>query len=187
MPLFSSKELQKVRILEKGAAIQAEGREFDIFLSHSYDDKSYVEEMKQILEDEGYSVYVDWIFDRQLDRSNVTLEAADLLRRRMKQSKCLVYLISANSSDSKWMQWELGFFDGAKEKVAILPISETVDVVYTYDGLEYLGLYPYMFYDGKINNLRIKVRTGSALAFNDWLHNGDQLGKSISEIMKRLR
>jgi hypothetical protein len=43
----------------------------------------------------------------------------------MKQSKSLIYLSSENSSSSKWMPWELGFFDGFKpDGVAIMPVLD---------------------------------------------------------------
>ena len=40
------------------------------------------------------------------------------------------------------MPWELGFFDGFKGKVAILPILENSNS--SYMGSEYLELYPYI-------------------------------------------
>lgn len=40
------------------------------------------------------------------------------------------------------MPWELGFFDGTKGRVALLPVVQ-VDVN-SYHGSEYLGLYPYI-------------------------------------------
>lgn len=66
--------------------------------------------LKLILEDLGYSVYVDWN-DNQLDPNNVTPETAKMLRERMKQCKSLIYAFSENASSSKWMPWELGYFD----------------------------------------------------------------------------
>ena len=40
------------------------------------------------------------------------------------------------------MPWECGYFDGIKEKVAILPIKK-YSYNNDYNGQEYLGLYPY--------------------------------------------
>lgn len=40
------------------------------------------------------------------------------------------------------MPWELGYFDGFKSAVAILPITATEQA--SYSGQEYLGLYPYI-------------------------------------------
>lgn len=89
----------------------------------------------------GYSVYIDWVDDPQLDRANVNVQTADILRTRMKQSKFLVYVDSNNAITSKWMPWELGYFDGYNpNKIGILPIRHNSEGSYT--GQEYLDLYP---------------------------------------------
>ena len=119
---------------------------YDIFLSHSYRDSIEILGLKEILTDLGFTVYIDWIEDKQLDRSKVTRETADLLRQRMQTCSCLLFIVSANSPHSAWMPWELGYFDGIKGKVAILPISDQVDESDRYAGQEYLGLYPYASY-----------------------------------------
>lgn len=114
---------------------------FDIFLSHSSKDKQLILGVKQLIEDSGYSVYIDWVDDPQLDRANVNVQTADILRTRMKQSKFLVYVDSNNATTSKWMPWELGYFDGYKpNKIGILPIRQNSEGSYTEQ--EYLGLYP---------------------------------------------
>src|SRR6056297_3111492 len=64
---------------------------FDIFLSHSKMDERYVLGAKRILEEKGFTVYVDWIADPQLDRSYVNKKTADYLRTRMKQCKLMFY------------------------------------------------------------------------------------------------
>ena len=117
---------------------------FDIFLSHSYDDKEYIAELKRILEKYGYSVYVDWITDgTTLCRHNVSKETAELIRIRMRHSKSMIFATSSNSPNSKWMPWELGCFDGLKNsKIAILPITENAND--NFKGQEYLTLYPYI-------------------------------------------
>jgi|SRR5690554_973446 len=117
-------------------------KEYDIFLSHSSDDSRLVAGLKLELEDLGYSVYVDWIEDPELDRANVTKENADYLRKRMKQCRTLLYAFSKNASESTWMPWELGYFDGVKGLVAVVPITETDTS--TFNGNEYLKLYPYI-------------------------------------------
>ena len=114
---------------------------YDVFLSHSIRDAKIVLGVKNWLEENGLKVYVDWINDRQLDRSHVTSKTAETLRIRMRQSKALLYMATDNSSQSKWMPWELGFFDGYSfGKVAILPILNSENQNFL--GQEYLGLYP---------------------------------------------
>jgi hypothetical protein len=80
--------------------------------------------------------------DEELDRNEVTPDTARILRKRMKYSHALIYASSANAAASKWMPWELGYFDGLKGTVAVLPIDEKPRD--TYEGQEYLGLYPYI-------------------------------------------
>lgn len=115
---------------------------YDIFLSHSSSDSRLVAGLKLELEDMGYSVYVDWIEDPELDRSRVTKANANYLRERMKQCKTLLYAFSNNASESTWMPWELGYFDGIRGLVAVVPIAETNTS--TFNGNEYLKIYPYI-------------------------------------------
>lgn len=126
---------------------------FDIFLSHSYKDRNLILGIKAIFEKLGFSVYVDWINDRLLNRDNVTKDTAAVLQKRMRQSKSLIYATSENASQSKWMPWETGYFDGIRNRmVAILPISDEERVEKSFIGQEYLGLYPYIAMDSLDKN-----------------------------------
>lgn len=113
---------------------------FDVFLSYSFRDAVLILGLKRVLEGDGLSVYVDWIEDPQLDRARVNATTAAHLRERMKRCRLLVYATSQNASTSRWMPWELGFFDGVHgpDRVAICPIARGAG---SYTGEEYLGLY----------------------------------------------
>ncbi|MBE2262433.1 MAG: toll/interleukin-1 receptor domain-containing protein [Burkholderiaceae bacterium] len=129
------------RILRESVIAATVTDTFDVFLSHSIADAEIVLGIKQLLEESGLKVYVDWVEDAHLDRRAVSKETAAVLRQRMRQSKSLIYLSSDNSSSSKWMPWELGYFDGFKpDGVAIMPVLE--NSTDTFIGQEYLGLYP---------------------------------------------
>ncbi|MEY4748588.1 MAG: hypothetical protein RIQ60_802 [Pseudomonadota bacterium] len=129
------------RILKESVTAATAADSFDVFLSHSIADAEIVLGIKQLLEESGLKVYVDWVEDAQLDRSAVTKESAAVLRQRMRQSKSLIYLSSENSSSSKWMPWELGYFDGFKpDGVAIMPVLDSPTDAFK--GQVYLGLYP---------------------------------------------
>jgi hypothetical protein len=134
-------------ILAEGVKAFSENDRFDVFLSHSYRDAEEIIGLQQTLQDYGFTVYVDWIVDRQLDRSKVTTETAELLRKRMRSCSSLLYVVSVNSPKSVWMPWELGYFDGLHGKVAVVPVAEWYVPDDDYKGQEYLGLYPYVTFD----------------------------------------
>ena len=146
---------------------------FDIFLSHSYADKDYIAELKKILESYGYSVYVDWITDGvKLSRSNVTKDTAETIRRRMRQSKSMIFATSSNSPNSKWMPWELGCFDGLRNsKIAILPIMDNTDDKFI--GQEYLSLYPYITEEGisTRKTLWVNESTTNFKTLSNWINS----------------
>jgi len=127
-------------ILEEVSKTTSFYEEFDVFLSHSINDADLVLGVKVLLEMKGLKVYVDWYDDPQVSRDNVTSETAELLRKRMKQSKSLIYIATKKSPESKWMPWELGYFDGfSGGSVAILPLLESSNSSFV--GQEYLDLY----------------------------------------------
>jgi hypothetical protein len=113
---------------------------FDIFLSHSYQDADVILGIVERLEAQRLSVYVDWMVDAQLDRTKVNAQTAALLRKRMRQCESMIFATSTSSPTSKWMPWELGYFDGAvSEQISIMPIEG--DQGPGNHGQEYLGLY----------------------------------------------
>ena len=127
-------------LAEEVASVRPNER-FDVFLSHCMADAELVAGVKTLLEELGYKVYVDWIVDRQLDRSRVTAETANVLRERMRASRSMYFATSESSPDSKWMPWELGYFDGMSQgRIAVLPLVAVEGA--SFQGQEYLGLYP---------------------------------------------
>lgn len=146
---------------------------FDIFLSHSFLDKEEVLGLYRELTEMGFSVYVDWIVDPDLDRTNVTKGTAELIRNRMKNSRSLLLAISTNAAMSKWMPWELGFVDGNIGRCAIVPVSKDNLNHYSFNRVEYLKLYPYIQRDTIINTNTYKLWVweddNSYIQFESWL------------------
>jgi hypothetical protein len=149
-------------------------QEFDIFISHSYFDKDTIEGLYYLLSSSGYIVYIDWIIDGHLNRENVTKDTAELIRKRMKSSKSLLFTVSTNASFSKWMPWELGFVDGITSKCATLPITPNEEIRDEFERSEYLLLYPYLYQKniGDIFYLYIVETPNKYVLFDDWLNNG---------------
>jgi hypothetical protein len=115
---------------------------FDVFLSHAFLDAKLILGVKAILESMNLTVYVDWIDDPELDRTRVDSSTAARLRERMRQSGSMIFVTSRASVNSKWMPWELGYFDGLRTstRIAIFPIVASSGDGFR--GQEYLGLYP---------------------------------------------
>ena len=145
---------------------------FDIFLSHSYLDREEVLGLYRELMEMGFLVYVDWIVDPELDRTNVTKATTELIRNRMKNSKSLLLAISINAAMSKWMPWELGFVDGNTNRCAIVPVSKDNLKRHSFDRVEYLKLYPYIDKElDKQQEMKLWVNDNeeSYVIFDSWL------------------
>jgi hypothetical protein len=148
--------------------------QWDIFLSHSYADvtvdDSVLMGLREILGTSGYTVYIDWINDEELDRSKVTAATAERLKARMGQCRSLLFATSESSSKSIWMPWELGYSDGHHGKAAILPLAAAPTTSETYAGQEYLGIYPYLVQTG--STIYIHRDNDTFLGIDRWL-NGE--------------
>jgi hypothetical protein len=156
-------------------------KSFDVFLCHSIRDAELVQGAKRILEEQQLDVYVDWIVDPQMDRSAVTAETAAVLRGRMNRSRSLLYLFSNNSKRSRWMPWEIGYFDGRNGNVGVIPIRPD-DGILDFSREEYLGLYPKVeILDSGIwvNRTVDAPVTGTDKrnykSFGDWVTSNDKL------------
>ena len=146
---------EQEHVLNENRAIYFAQKTYDIFLSHSYLDHELVYTIVDLFNDAGYSVYVDWIIDEQLDRSKVDRQTSEILRKRMDSSKGLAYVSTTNIATSKWCPWELGYVDGKKcGRCAILPVVKTKHD--EFKGQEYLSLYPYIDYQANKKNYLCK-------------------------------
>ena len=118
--------------------------QYDVFVSYSWNDRSYADKIVQLLEQCGYTVYIDYN-DKRLDRNNVSEETAKRIIGEMKKCKGLLYLYSPSSSVSKWCPWEVGVFSGLKSfKCANLPLTQNSGD--DFKKQEYLEIYPYVDY-----------------------------------------
>lgn len=137
---------------------------YDIFLSHSYDDARVIRHIRDLLIENGYKVYVDWIEDAQLSRASVSEKTAMILRERMKNSSSLIYASSTAAETSVWMPWELGYMDATTGRVAVAPILNDNE---EFEGREYLAMYPYL--DITNDKFYIHSAANSWVTFSDWL------------------
>jgi hypothetical protein len=141
---------------------------YDVFLSHSFDDARVVRLIKEMMEEAGHTVYVDWIEDDHLDRGRVNEATARTLRNRMNQCSSLLYLTSQAAGQSLWMPWELGYMDAKTGRVAVAPILEDDE---SFEGREYLGLYPYL--DLTLDMFFIQRAPGEWAPLRRWIAGED--------------
>lgn len=118
---------------------------FDIFLSHRYYLKFYNIVVYYILS-EYYklNVYVDWIFDYEVDRKELSEDTVKLLSKRMMQSNKLLFFNIKSSQTTNWMAWEVGYFSAYKKNsIGILDLdgyckgNKNVEVLSSNDTLVY--------------------------------------------------
>lgn len=158
--------------LRASAAATPASATFDIFLSHCIRDARAVEGLKLLLERSGLRVYVDWIEDPELDRTGVSVQTAARLRARLRRSESLIFATSDASPSSRWMPWELGYFDGYRpDRVAVLPVTATASANFV--GQEYLRLYPYFENVGPfLRELGMRLSDGSTLSVREFIRSG---------------
>ncbi|UPT69904.1 MAG: toll/interleukin-1 receptor domain-containing protein [Flavobacterium sp. JAD_PAG50586_2] len=99
-----------------------------VFLSYRRNDRKYVEGIVRFLKSLGVSVYVDYLDETLEDKTNENVAA--ILRDHIKSSTKFISLATPDSSNSKWMPWELGLGDRIinYENVAILPLTNSTAV-----------------------------------------------------------
>jgi hypothetical protein len=144
-------------------------REFDVFLSHSARDTDSIKALKAELEalqagGLNLKVYVDWIDDTKLDRTKVTKETASALRDRMHKCHVLVLAVTRNSARSRWVPWELGFFDGYSGEIYIYPLEDGVSASET--GVEFLDFYEHLAPDTAAETIRRAVEARRSALLN---------------------
>lgn len=133
---------------------------FDIFLCHSSSDIDEIVKLKSyLLTKYNKKAYVCEVDDPQLNPAKANKETAKTLQKRMKASTELYFVLSKNTQKSIWMPWELGYFDGTKNKnIKIFPlIDNSEDEIFDFEGQEYLELYP-LFEHGEMYYTALKLK-----------------------------
>lgn len=153
---------------------------YDIFLSHRYADRDEVRQLHDQIEHElGYSVYVDWIEHPEFDRSEVTPETAEHLRGVMRGCGTLIFYAGRHAPDSKWMPWELGFFDGRQGARRIAVYADDLSA-YNPAQQEYLRLYQIIDRASLAEFLDVALNDTAAMTsatLDQWRRHADKIAK----------
>ena len=112
-------------------------KSFDVFVSHSSQNKELIHDIMKLINAQGLVCYIDWVEDReQLRRELSSKDTAEVIINRIKQSKVFVYVLTKECVASKWSPWELGYAHAIGKPIFVIQIDE-ID-----DKPEYLDLYP---------------------------------------------
>jgi hypothetical protein len=106
-------------------------RYVDVFISHKSDDAEKVKRLKQrIMDDYHVSCWIDADDEemqriQQAERVDYRL-LTDRIREHLRTCRCLIFAYSTKSRASRWMPWELGFFDGrwGKRLIGLYDLDE---------------------------------------------------------------
>lgn len=174
MAFITFNDLQS-RELTKAIAVNESlnfGEKFEkqIFLSYRRKDRQYVRPIVDILKRLGAKIYIDYLDDSLPEKPNT--ETAAILRNRIQKSDKFILMATPNSSDSKWIPWELGLGDGFLNynNVAIMPITQFSN---SWAEQEYYSIYGYVrkadSTDGSRYDYAIFYPDGSAEWLLDWI------------------
>lgn len=104
-------------------------KHYDLFISHSSKDKSYVRKVVDEANAIGLNCYVDWTADNDfLKRSMVSDYTKEVLKVRMKQSKYLLYLSSDTLRKSQWVSFELDYYKNYLQREILMIILDGEDI-----------------------------------------------------------
>lgn len=122
---------------------------FDIFLSYRSTDAVAVLGLYHWLTRRHYQVYLDSLDVSLPHPSQVNRQTADVLRKRMVQSRSLFVVTTQNTPTSMWVPWELGFTDGLTSKAAVLYIADPANL--TFHRQSYFELYAEVQRDNRLS------------------------------------
>jgi hypothetical protein len=117
-----------------------------IFLSHSHIDVKTLsnDEIKALiifLLEYFNDVYIDWLDPEMPDKP--CEETAIRLQEKIEFCDRFLLVATNNAVNSRWVPWELGYGDKAKEvpNISVIPIADPNG---QWEGAEYLRLYPHL-------------------------------------------
>ena len=144
-------------------------KQIDVFVSHSSSDKEFVEKVNAFLyySKGGIQPYVDWE-DLSLPReTNVT--TAVMLKKRIRNSKKVIYVVTNESLKSVWCSWEIGYADCHKgvDDIAILAIKPNNG---KWKENEYLQQYPWIQYEVGKDLFTVHMPDGRSTTLHEWLN-----------------
>lgn len=83
---------------------------YDVFISHSYKDYAIIKKIMKAFNKHSLNVYCDWTSDNDFLKRNLVSEYTKVvLKKRLEQSKNVVFVRTDNSLKSVWVRFELDY------------------------------------------------------------------------------
>lgn len=100
-------------------------KSYNVFLSHRYEEGKYdVIIIKDMINKKGYSVYVDWMMDKDgLPRDKENENTLNVIKVRIMQSDCLLYVHTKDCEKSWYIPQELDFAEQQRKPIIVLNID----------------------------------------------------------------
>ncbi|MPM13078.1 hypothetical protein SDC9_59433 [bioreactor metagenome] len=93
-------------------------KSYDFFISHSSVDYIAVQSLVQYLNLNGDNIYCDWINDNDYLKRNLVGKATlSVVKKRLEQSKSIIFVLSESSLNSNWCKYELNYFYKLKKPI----------------------------------------------------------------------
>lgn len=109
-------------------------KEYDFFISHSSVDYEAVQTLIKELNKKNKNVYCDWINDNDYLKRNLVGNATKaVIERRLEQSKNVLFVQSNNSNQSKWVKYELNYFDSLHKSIYVIDKKSILNGEFKYN------------------------------------------------------
>jgi hypothetical protein len=149
---------------------------YDIYLAISNLEPEIIIGATLSLEDCGFSVCLDHYRELQNIQRRITRENAKALSQIIDRCNGMIALTTSAKPDSGWLNWECGYFEGKRGRVAILPITPLSAEIYRGEGV--LGVYPFVTRYQNQNQkalLVVKFSTRAYCTLSNWFAGGEGL------------
>lgn len=92
-----------------------------IFISHIHEDDEHVDALKELLAEAGVEVKNGSVtIDKFNDAHNEEYIKQEILKPRIDWSSCLVVLVSAETKDSDWVNWEIEYAEETGTRIVVV-------------------------------------------------------------------
>lgn len=131
-------------------AMEQRLKAYDYFVSHSSKDYENVQKLIYELNNKRKNVYCDWINDTDYLKRKLVCDATLMvIRKRIEQSKAIVWVESQESVNSIWVKYELNYAQRLNKPIYCINRDDVEDLSRMYK------LSDYWFFDEKYEEVKL--------------------------------